>query len=114
MRWARSIVSQAELLSSAEVSLEKQQKEHTFDLFRHWGYLQADLDPLGHFPREDYPELRVSGADAERAHEILRSAVPFLEEDRSRVFHDDIAAVAALLRDGQLLGGVEQAVGRLN
>ena len=55
---------------SAEVSVEHQQRERIFDLFRRWGYLQADLDPLGHFPREDYPELRVSGADAERAREI--------------------------------------------
>jgi len=50
--------------------MEHQQRERIFDLFRRWGYLQADLDPLGHFPREDYPELRVSGADAERAREI--------------------------------------------
>jgi len=62
-------VSEAQLLSSAEVGTEIQ-KERIFDLFRHWGYLQADLDPLGHFPREDYPELRVSGPDAERAREI--------------------------------------------
>ena len=62
-------MSEAQLLSSAEVGTEIQ-KERIFDLFRHWGYLQADLDPLGHFPREDYPELRVSGPDAERAREI--------------------------------------------
>ena len=55
---------------SAEVSVEHQQRERIFDPFRRWGYLQADLDPLGHSPREDYPELRVSGADAERAREI--------------------------------------------
>ena len=46
------------------------QRERIFDLFRRWGYLQADLDPLGHFPRLDYPELRISGPDAERAREI--------------------------------------------
>jgi len=40
--------------------------------------------------------------------------VPFLKEDRSRIFHDDIAAVAGLLRDGRLLAGVEQAVGKLS
>jgi histidine ammonia-lyase len=55
-----------------------------------------------------------SGRGVRRAHQILRSAVPFLKGDRSRIFHDDIAAVAALLRGGQLLGGVEQAVGKLN
>jgi histidine ammonia-lyase len=53
------------------------------------------------------------GRGVRRTHQILRSVVPFLKEDRSRIFHDDIAAVAALLRDGSLLEGVEQAVGPL-
>jgi 2-oxoglutarate dehydrogenase E1 component len=63
-------VSQAQVIASAEVSTESQRKEHVFDLFRRWGYLEADLDPLGHFPPLDYPELRISGADAERARAI--------------------------------------------
>jgi 2-oxoglutarate dehydrogenase E1 component len=65
----------AQVLSSAEVSTESQQRERIFDHFRHWGYLQADLDPLGHFPREDYPELRVSGAEADRAREIYCASI---------------------------------------
>ena len=68
-------MSQAQVISSDEVSPEGQQRAHIFDLFRRWGYLQADLDPLGHFPRLDYSELRVSGADAERAHEIYCGTV---------------------------------------
>jgi len=63
-------MSDVQVLSSPESSTETQQRERVFDLFRRWGYLQADLDPLGHFPREDYPELRVSGPDAERARAI--------------------------------------------
>jgi 2-oxoglutarate dehydrogenase E1 component len=62
-------VSQAEVISAA-VSSETQSRERTFELFRRWGYLQADLDPLGHFPRLDYSELRISGPDADRACEI--------------------------------------------
>ena len=57
-------------MSSAEAGAGSQQTERIFDLFRRWGYLEADLDPLGHFPRLDYSELRVSGADAARAREI--------------------------------------------
>jgi 2-oxoglutarate dehydrogenase E1 component len=53
-----------------EVSPDNQSRERTFELFRRWGYLQADLDPLGHFPRLDYPELRISSPDADRAREI--------------------------------------------
>ena len=68
-------MSQAQVISSVEVSPEGQQRAHIFDLFRRWGYLQADLDPLGHFPRLDYSELRVSGADADRAREIYCGTV---------------------------------------
>jgi 2-oxoglutarate dehydrogenase E1 component len=64
-------VPQVQVISSSvEASPETQSRERVFDLFRRWGYLQADLDPLGHFPRLDYSELRVSGPDAERAREI--------------------------------------------
>ena len=59
-------MTQAQVSSSVEVSPEDEQRGRIFDLFRRWGYLQADLDPLGHFPRLDYPELRVSGADADQ------------------------------------------------
>jgi 2-oxoglutarate dehydrogenase E1 component len=63
-------VSQAQVISSDAVSSESLSRERIFELFRRWGYLQADLDPLGHFPRLDYSELRISGADADRAREI--------------------------------------------
>ncbi len=61
--------------SSVERSPESQERGRIFDLFRRWGYLQADLDPLGHFPRMDYSELRVSGADADRARKIYCGTV---------------------------------------
>jgi 2-oxoglutarate dehydrogenase E1 component len=67
-------VSQAQVISS-EINPEVQSKERSFELFRRWGYLQADLDPLGHFPRLDYPELRISGPDAARAKEIYCGTV---------------------------------------
>jgi len=63
-------VSQAQVISSVEVSSENQSRERTFELFRRWGYLQADLDPLGHFPRLEYSELKLSGPDADRAREV--------------------------------------------
>jgi len=68
-------VSQAQVISSGESSTETQLRERIFELFRRWGYLQADLDPLGHFPRFDYSELRISGADADRAREIYCGTV---------------------------------------
>ena len=41
-----------------------------WDAFRRWGYLQANLDPLGDLQPVDLPELAVSGRDAEAARKI--------------------------------------------
>ena len=38
-----------------------------FEVFRHWGYLEADLDPLGFLPSASYSELQISGEIAEQA-----------------------------------------------
>jgi 2-oxoglutarate dehydrogenase E1 component len=43
------------------------EKEQVFDVFRRWGYLEADLDPLGFITPVPYPELDVNGPDAEQA-----------------------------------------------
>jgi 2-oxoglutarate dehydrogenase E1 component len=42
-------------------------RERIFDLFRRWGYLQADLDPLGLFKPIEHPELQMSGEVAGQA-----------------------------------------------
>lgn len=42
-------------------------RAQVFDLFRRWGYLEAQLDPLHHFHPLSYPELPREGADAARA-----------------------------------------------
>jgi 2-oxoglutarate dehydrogenase E1 component len=45
------------------VGSEKQ--ERVLDAFRRWGYLQANLDPLGHFGPLPHPELDQSGSEAD-------------------------------------------------
>src|SRR5215472_13412765 len=35
------------------------ERERVFDAFRHWGYLEADLDPLGLLRPKSQPELRM-------------------------------------------------------
>ena len=66
-------MSQAEVFSSVESSPES--RERAFQLFRRWGYLQADLDPLGHFQPLEYSELKISGPEADRAREIYCGTV---------------------------------------
>ncbi len=44
-----------------------EEKDLTFDAFRRWGYLEADLDPLGFSRPTPHPELAVDGEAAERA-----------------------------------------------
>jgi 2-oxoglutarate dehydrogenase E1 component len=43
------------------------QKDSVLDAFRRWGYLQADLDPLGFLTPALHPELEVTGKAAEQA-----------------------------------------------
>ncbi len=43
------------------------ERERVFDAFRRWGYLQADLDPLGQLEPEPHPELDLTGDYAAQA-----------------------------------------------
>ncbi|HEV8525130.1 MAG TPA: 2-oxoglutarate dehydrogenase E1 component [Terriglobales bacterium] len=49
------------------VQTETAEKQQIVDLFRRWGYLQADLDPMGFLRPEPLPELDVHGPEAEEA-----------------------------------------------
>jgi 2-oxoglutarate dehydrogenase E1 component len=50
--------------------------EQVWNAFRRWGYLEAKLDPLGHwlYPLS-HPELRLSGPAAERARQVYCGSV---------------------------------------
>ncbi len=62
--------------SSKSTSSTTQSREQIFDAFRRWGYLQAQLDPLGQYllPVET-PELDFSGPDADEARRYYCSTV---------------------------------------
>jgi 2-oxoglutarate dehydrogenase E1 component len=45
------------------------------DAYRRWGYLAADLDPLGHLTPLEHPELPKKGKAAERARQIYCGTV---------------------------------------
>jgi 2-oxoglutarate dehydrogenase E1 component len=56
---------------SATLGAPDPDRERVCDLFRRWGYLQADLDPLGLFRPLAHPELQLTGewaAEARRAY----------------------------------------------
>jgi 2-oxoglutarate dehydrogenase E1 component len=46
-----------------------------FDAFRRWGYLEANLDPLGFMRPLDHPELRLKGASADEARAIYCGSI---------------------------------------
>ena len=51
------------------------ERERIFDPFRHWGYLEADLDPLGFLPPVAHPGLRIEGELADEARRIYCGTV---------------------------------------
>ncbi len=50
-------------------------RDRIFDAFRNWGYLEADLDPLGFLKPEPHPDLRLEGEVAEDARRIYSGTV---------------------------------------
>jgi 2-oxoglutarate dehydrogenase E1 component len=66
---------QAHAFPSAEAGTESEQRERVFDAFRRWGFLQAELDPLGHFKPIQHPELKISGEAADRARQIYCGSI---------------------------------------
>src|SRR5271170_4844907 len=51
----------------AESIVTKESQDRVWDAFRRWGYLQADLDPLGDLQPVAMSELDVSGPEADAA-----------------------------------------------
>jgi 2-oxoglutarate dehydrogenase E1 component len=50
------MATKAGTLTAPTPAVEQQEREQIFDIFRRWGYLQANLDPLGQFlPPEPFP-----------------------------------------------------------
>src|SRR5215467_6398804 len=46
------------------------EKERVFDIFRQWGYLEADLDPLGFLQPVLHPELQIDSEFAQEARRV--------------------------------------------
>jgi 2-oxoglutarate dehydrogenase E1 component len=59
--------SDAEAAFARSIEEPKAERERVFDLFRCWGYLEADLDPLRFLSPLSHPELRMEGEVAREA-----------------------------------------------
>ena len=51
------------------------EQEKAFESFRRWGYLEADLDPLGFLPPVHHPELKLEGEAAREARRIYSGTI---------------------------------------
>src|ERR1700722_1321961 len=50
-------------------------REHVFELFRQWGFYEANLDPLGFLEPIKRPELNLTGPAADEARTIYCGTV---------------------------------------
>ena len=57
------------------MNIDSEKQERVLEAFRRWGYLQANLDPLGHFPPQAHPELDLSGEVADAARRIYSGSI---------------------------------------
>jgi 2-oxoglutarate dehydrogenase E1 component len=54
---------------------ENLERERTFDLFRQWGYLEADLDPLALLSPQAHPDLQIDNEWAQEARRLYCGSV---------------------------------------
>ncbi len=59
----------------AESAASKETQERVWESFRRWGYLQANVDPLGDLEPAPMPELDVSGPDADAARRVYCGSI---------------------------------------
>ncbi len=57
------------------MNVDSEKQERVLDAFRRWGYLQANLDPLGHFAPLSHPDLELSGEAADLGRRIYCGSI---------------------------------------
>jgi 2-oxoglutarate dehydrogenase E1 component len=57
------------------MNVDSEKQTRAIDAFRRWGYLQANLDPLGHFAPLSHPDLDNFGEAAEAARRIYSGSI---------------------------------------
>src|SRR5215813_14233445 len=69
------MASSKTVVEEERLSAVTSDRERVFDAFRQWGYLEADLDPLGFLHPEARPELKIGGGIAEEARQVYCATV---------------------------------------
>ncbi len=72
---ASRVKSASRTSSAALLDAPNGERERVYDMFRRWGYLEADLDPLGFFRPAPHPELRLQGELPDEARRIYCGTV---------------------------------------
>ncbi|HYV76363.1 MAG TPA: 2-oxoglutarate dehydrogenase E1 component [Candidatus Binatia bacterium] len=62
-------------MSTLLTNVDTEKQERILDSFRRWGYLQADLDPVGHFAPLAHPDLELTGDEADAARRIYSGTI---------------------------------------
>jgi 2-oxoglutarate dehydrogenase E1 component len=62
-------------LSTVMTNVGSEKQERILDAFRRWGYLQANLDPLGHFAPLPHPELDQTGEEGDGARRVYSGSI---------------------------------------
>jgi len=75
MNEARSWAPMSEQQTITKPDTSEEARERVWDDFRRWGYLQANLDPLGDLQPEFVPELEGGGPEAEPARRIYCGSI---------------------------------------
>ncbi len=101
-------------MANVSVGLEKERREEIFDAFRRWGYLQADLDPIGDLKPAALPELELTGPAAEAARRFYCGTigVEFMhipEAERRRWIQERIESDAPELDRARILNRLIRA-----
>jgi 2-oxoglutarate dehydrogenase E1 component len=85
-----------------------QERERVFEAFRRWGFLEADLDPLGLFKPLKYPDLELAGPAADKARRIYCGTIgaEFMhlrEPERRRWIAEQLEKADAAVDQGKIL-----------
>src|ERR1700744_6705697 len=63
------------VLDSASTNGSNPERERAFKAYRDWGYLEADLDPLGFLRPRPHIELEIDNENAREARAIYSSTI---------------------------------------